>query len=42
MGGTTVARATERYPDNISVAVYVGAFMLSSGVKMNDIHGEVR
>lgn len=41
-GGLTVARATERYPGKIHVAVYIASVMLSSDQAYSDIHMEVK
>ncbi|KAG0584325.1 hypothetical protein KC19_3G203000 [Ceratodon purpureus] len=41
MGGTTVARATERYPHKIHAAIYVAGAMLTSGMSQSDNHEEV-
>lgn len=41
MGGTTIARATERYPHKIHVAVYVSGSMYTSGMSGTEINGEV-
>ncbi|KAG0583098.1 hypothetical protein M758_3G111000 [Ceratodon purpureus] len=41
MGGLSVARATERYPSKIHVAVYLGAIMLCSDQPYSEIHTEV-
>ena len=42
MGGLSVARATERYPSKIHVAVYLGAIMLCSDQPYSEIHTEVK
>lgn len=41
MGGTTVARACERYPLRIHVAVYIAGAMLKSGMSQSENHDEV-
>lgn len=41
MGGTTIARATERYPHKIHVAVYVSGSMYTSGMSGTEINDEV-
>lgn len=41
MGGTTIARATERYPHKIHVAVYVSGSMYTSGMSATDLNDEV-
>lgn len=40
-GGQTIARASERYPGKIHVAVYIAAPMLCSDQSLRDIHEEV-
>lgn len=40
MGGTTVARACERYPLRIHVAVYIAGAMLKSGMSQSENHDE--
>lgn len=41
MGGTSVARATERFPHKIHATVFVAGAMLSSGMSQSDNHEEV-
>lgn len=41
MGGTTVARATERYPEKIHVTVYLAAAMLTSGMSQGEVAEEM-
>lgn len=40
-GGCSIARASERYPDKIHVAVHIAAPMLNSGQSYAEIHEEV-